>query len=344
MNNIKRCLSLLLLPCLIFPLLSSCGVQKNTPVSKTGFYFDTVITVTLYGGETKENEALLSGCMELAEKYDNLFSDTKKDSDISKINAAGGMPVSVDSETAALIRKGLDYGAISGGKFSITCGALTDLWDISAKADEYAEKGDAADIRIPAQDEIDAALSTVGDEKVEISGNTVTLTDPATRLDLGAVAKGYIADRMKEYLVSQGVSSAIINLGGNVLTVGARPDGKEYVIGIQKPFSEDGEAAFTLKAKDQSVVTSGNYQRYFKKDGKLYHHILDLTTGYPAESACPSVSVITKDSVDGDCLSTIFFLMGKEWTQKYIEESAPGVEAYFLDENGEVSFAGLAKD
>ena len=341
---LKKALSLLLLPGLLLPLLTSCGLSQNTPVQKTGFFFDTVITVTLYGGDTKENESLLSDCMDLAEKYENLFSDTKADSDISKINSAAGDSVQVDPETIKLINIGLAYGALSEGKFSITCGALTELWDISSKADAYAEKGDAADISIPSEKEIAAALATVGDKNVKISNDTVKLLNPATRLDLGAVAKGYIADRMKEYLVENNVKNAIINLGGNVLTLGTRPNGDEYIIGIQKPFSEDGEAAFTLNVTDKSVVTSGNYQRHFRKDGKLYHHILDLTTGYPAETDYTSVSVITKDSVDGDCLSTLFFLMGEDWARNYIEYYEPAVVAYFIESDGEVSCVGLLKD
>lgn len=323
---------------LLLPMLTSCGMNADTPVQKTGFYFDTVITVTLYGGETEENETLLSGCMDLAEKYENLFSNTNPDSDISKINAAGGALVRVDSETARLIRIGLSYGALSEGKFSITCGALTDLWDISKKADEYAKNGDAAEISIPTQEEIDAALATVGDSNVKLSGDTVKLLNPATRLDLGAVAKGYIADRMKDYLLENNVNSAIINLGGNVLLIGDRPDGEKYNIGIQKPFSEDGEAAFSLSLSGKSVVTSGNYQRYFKKDGRLYHHILDLTTGYPALNDLSSVTVVTDDSVDGDCLSTICFLMGEDWARTYMKTKDLTAQAAFIHTDGAITY------
>ncbi|MEE3480358.1 MAG: FAD:protein FMN transferase [Lachnospiraceae bacterium] len=341
---LKKALSFLLLPCLLLPLLTSCGLAKNTPIQKTGFFFDTVITVTLYGGDTRENEALLSGCMDLAEKYENLFSDTNPDSDISKINAAEGALVHVDPETIKLINIGLAYGSLSEGKFSITCGALTELWDMSEKADEYAEKGDEADISIPSSEEISAALATVGDENVEIWEDTVKLKNPATRLDLGAVAKGYIADRMKEYLLENNVSSAIINLGGNVLTLGDRPDGDKYTIGIQKPFSEDGQAAFTLDISDKSVVTSGNYQRFFKKDGKLYHHILDLTTGYPVESDLTSVTVVTDESVDGDCLSTIFFLMGEDWALDYMETKDLTTHAAFIHSDGRITYSEELKN
>lgn len=340
----KKLLSLFLLPGLVLPLLTSCGLSKNTPVQKTGFFFDTVITVTLYGGDTKENEELLSGCMDLAQKYENLFSDTKADSDISKINGAGGAWTSVDPETVKLIETGLTYGALSEEKFSITCGALTDLWDISTKADEYAEKGDEADMSIPTDEEISAALATVGDANVETSENYVRLKNPATRLDLGAVAKGYIADRMKEYLVENNVSSAIINLGGNVLTLGSRPNGDKYTIGIQKPFSEDGQAAFTLDISDKSVVTSGNYQRYFRKDGKLYHHILDLTTGYPVENDLTSVTVVTDDSVDGDCLSTLFFLLGEDWAMDYMETKDLTVHAAFIHADGRITYSEELKN
>ena len=183
-------------------LLSGCDLPSRLnfgktsgsgeSISKSGFYFNTVITVTLYG--TKD-ETLLDDCFSLADTYENYFSNTIADSDVSKINAAGGAPVTVHEETAELIKKGLYYGDLSNGKFDITIGKLSDLWDISTKA--LLDQTDAS--MIPSDDEIKKALTTVDYQNVVVDGNTVTLKDPSAKIDLGGIAKGYIADRMKDY-------------------------------------------------------------------------------------------------------------------------------------------------
>lgn len=312
---------LLLLTC---SLLTGCG----EPVSQSGFYFDTVITVTLYDSS---KAPVLDGCFDLAEQYESYFSNTLPDSDISKINNAGGMPVTVHEETITLLEKGIAYGKLSDGAFDITIGKLSDLWDISLKA--LLEETDAS--MIPQDDEIAAALSTVDDTCIKIDGNEVTLTNPNAKIDLGGIAKGYIADRMKEYLLENGVESALINLGGNVLTVGTKPDGSPFTIGVQYPFKDDGSSIASVQVSDATVVSSGIYERYFKVNDTLYHHILDTATGYPYDNNLLGVTIITKDSVDGDALSTICFAMGLEDGMALIE-NMEDTEALFITDDYEI--------
>ncbi len=200
-----------------------CGCGKPAePLARTGFYFDTVITITLYD---KQDDALLDECFALAEFYENMLSKTRENSDVWNINHGKGKPVAVSSETLKVLRCALSYAALSEGKADPTIGLVTELWDFSSDSDAS----------VPAPNDLHEALSHVGYEKVTIKEDTVSFSDPLTEIDLGFIAKGYIADRMKDYLVSQGVSSATINLGGNVLTIGSRPDGTPFRIGIQNP-------------------------------------------------------------------------------------------------------------
>lgn len=310
-------------------LFSGCGNRSGVKtISKSGFYFNTVITVTLYDAS---QEQLLLDCFSLADKYEGYFSNTIKDSDVSKINAAEGKPVAVHEETLELIEKGIFYGRQSGGTFDITIGRLSDLWDFSTKS--LLEKTDAS--MLPSEDEIRAAVETVNYENIHVDGTTAALTNPDARLDLGGIAKGYIADKMKLFLYENGVESGTINLGGNVLTLGPKNDGSAYRIGIQKPFSKDSSAIASVEVTDRSVVSSGVYERCFQVDGKLYHHILDTTTGYPYDNGLLGVTIITKDSVDGDGLSTTCFALGLEKGMELIE-GLDDTEAIFITEDYEI--------
>ncbi len=317
---------------LICALCSGCSLTRKQ-ASKSGFYFDTIITITLYD---TDDEDLIEGCFDIAEKYENLFSSTVEDSDVSRINAAGGEFVTVDVETIALIELGIYYGELSDGKFDITIGILSDLWNLSELAESSDGDDNQADASVlPSDEEIEEALSHVNYQNVEIDGNQVRLTDAEAKLDLGGIAKGYIADRMKEYLVENGVSSAIINLGGNVLTIGDKINGTSFRIGIQKPFDTEGELITTLEITDQSVVTSGIYERYITVDGQIYHHILDTDTGYPYDNGLYSVTIISDSSAEGDALSTTCLALGLEDGMELVE-SLNGVEAVFVTDEYEV--------
>ena len=175
-------------------------------------------------------------------------------------------------------------------------------------------------------------------ENIIIRDNTVKLADPQAGIDLGAIAKGYIADRIKDYLEEEGVRHAMINLGGNVLAMGSKLDGSDYNIGIQKPFDETGEPITSVKISDKSVVTSGIYQRYFKADGKIYHHILDPNTGYPCENNLYSVTILTDSSLTADALSTTCFLLGYDRGMKLINQ-LDNVDAVFITNDNQIHYS-----
>ena len=323
-NNIIKTLSAVLTASAL--LLTGCSgakssTQTDQDLTYTDMLFDTVIKIQILD---PADESILDGLKKLCEKYDTMFSATNTDSELYKLNHANGQPFTVSSETANLIQEGIHYSELSGGAFDLTIESVSALWDF--KADKPT---------VPSSDAIAQAVSHVDYTKVDIQDNTVTLEDPEAGIDLGAIAKGYIADQVKTYLKKQGIKHAIINLGGNVDVIGTKPDGSKYNIGIQKPFDESGEAITSVQLKDQTVVTSGIYERYFKKNGKLYHHILDPRTGYPCENNLYSVSIITDSSTKADALSTTCFLLGYEKGMELIQ-SMDGVEAIFITDDEKV--------
>ena len=301
--------------CIVSVLLCGCSSTTKDPLSKTGFYFDTVITITLYDSK---NEELLNTCFDYCTEFENLVSRTITTSDVSRINSAGGKPIEVSDTTIELLKKGIEFGVLTNGAFDITIAPLMELWDIKNNPGN-----------VPSETDITEALSHVNYKNILIDGNTVTLTDSLAAIDLGGIAKGYMADQLKEYLLRKGVTSAIINLGGNVLTIGAKPDGTSFNIGIQKPFDKQNETITSVSVKDSSVVTSGSYERYFKVHDTIYHHILNTDTGYPCDNELLSVTILSEESIDGDALSTSCFALGLEEGQKLIE-SLEGVDAIFV--------------
>ena len=317
---------------------SGCGSKTAEPVSKQSFYFDTVCSISVYDMEEMSKEGAQSAIDEafkLCSHYESLLSRTKEGSDIYKLNHAGGKPVECDPQTVEVIRKGLYYSEMSGGAFDITIGRVTDLWDFHAE-----------DPKVPSDEELKKAVSTVSWKNVSIEGNTVMISDPETHLDLGGIAKGFIADKVGEKLEESGVTSAVISLGGNIVCIGEKPVGKEYKpfrVGIEKPYSEQSEIVGAVDCKDETVVTSGVYQRYFEKDGVRYHHILDPATGYPAGSDIVGVTLRAPKgrSADCDALATILLIMGEEKGLKAAEETE-GIEAFFITADGRhVSTEGM---
>lgn len=310
---------ILLILCLLFQ--TGCSRQTE-PVSRTGLFFDTVITVTLYDPGKKD---LLDKCFSMAERYESLFSVTIEGSDVWNINHSGGDPVLISDETAVLLTTAISYARLTDGIVDPTIGSVSSLWDFTSDTDP----------RIPDDTAIRDALSHVDYRKISLRDNIVSLEDPKARIDLGFIAKGYIADQMKDLLCTNGVTNGLINLGGNVLAIGSKPDGDVFHIGIQKPFADPGESIMSVEIKDRSVVSSGTYCRYFEKDGTLYHHLLDPHTGYPASSSLQAVTILSDHSVDGDALSTACFLLGLEDGMELILKM-PDTDAIFITSDGEV--------
>jgi len=316
---------------LIAALLALTGCGELKPEKKSQFMLNTNCTITVYDNNAAE---LLDDTIAMGVFYDNLLSTAIEGSEIYQINHAGGKPVTVSDDTIQVIKDAIRYSEVSDGLFDVTMGKLTALWDFPGAAHV-----------VPPADVIAADLKTVGYKYIKIEGNTVTLLKPGAQLDLGAIGKGFIADRLADYLKAQKVQGAIVNLGGNVITVGEKPKIKTWIVGIQQPFADRNETVAAVTVGEKSVVTSGIYERSFTaEDGKFYHHILDPRTGYPVENSLSAVSIISDLSVDGDGLSTTCFLLGIEQATALIE-SIPNTEAIFITKDNQIFMtSGLGKD
>lgn len=304
-----------LLPCILLLSLLLPGCGNKQPVVQEAFLLDTFVSVTLYDGDEEQAQ----GALDLCRSYEDIFSRTDPDSELYRLNHREITQVSDD--LAEVIALGLDYAARTSGAFDITTGSITSLWDFSTETPQ-----------IPDPATVTEGLAHVGWEKVDLNGNTVTFSDPETMIDLGGIAKGYIADQMANYLRQEGVTSAIIDLGGNLYCLGTKPGGDPFQVGIQYPYEDRQTVIGSLPASDLSVVTSGVYERCFTVDGKLYHHILDTSTGYPVENDLLSVTIISDASVDGDALSTACFALGLEEGIALIENTE-GAEAVFVTDD-----------
>lgn len=314
----------LAMACLLSAGTQTALASSAESVSNTGFYLDTVITITVYG---TEDGSVINDCFDLLGEYEAMLSRTSENSDIWNINHSGGEPVEVSEETAELIQLALDYSELSDDAFDISLAPYSILWDFQNNTGN-----------IPSEEEIAEAGAHVGLGNLHLEGATVTLDDPDAAIDLGGIAKGYIADRVKDLLLSEGYESALINLGGNVLTVGSKPDGSDFKIGIREPFADASQLSAVVAVSDKSVVTSGTYERYFMVDDVIYHHILDPKTGYPIQNGLQSVTILSDLSVDGDALSTTCFVMGLEDGMELIE-SLEDIEAMFITDDGELHYS-----
>ncbi len=284
---------------LCISMLSACNNSKK--VEKTVFSMDTHITMTAYGENAEKALTLAENEIRRIDKKYGIsgISDTlsHKDEETEKLLS-----------DADLIRKNTD------GAFDIRVGAIMKAWGFHS--DEFTEKN----YKVPDQSEIDEALLKL---------------EQGTDIDLGGIAKGYCADKVTEILKTNGVSSAVLSLGGNVAVLGENPDGKPWKVGIQNPFGEGVYA--TISVVDTSVVTSGDYVRFFEKNGKKYHHIIDAKTGYPADNDLTSVTVIGKSSTYGDAMSTALFVMGKDKAIEYWKKDK-SFQMILIDKSGKIYY------
>ncbi|MCM8710346.1 FAD:protein FMN transferase [Clostridium sp. SYSU_GA19001] len=302
------------------------GCQKNTqPVSKTQIILGTSCTIKLYDNISDETfEKVFNRLKEIEDK----MSINKDKSEVIDINSAAGKDyVKVSDDTFEVIKKGIYYSSLYN-KFDITIGPLVKLWNISFD--------NAVNARIPEDKEIKDRLPLVDYNKVLLneSESKIMLKEKGMMIDLGGIAKGYAADEAVRILKERGVQHAIVNLGGNVMTLGGRPDGSSWTIGVQHPFDDRGNYVGTVRVSDKTVVTSGIYERYIKVNDKIYHHILDKNTGYPVDNELLSVTIITDKSIDGDGLSKIFAL-GVEKGMELIK-TLKGVDAIFITKDNKI--------
>lgn len=294
--------------------------MSKSLLSTEFFAFNTHNAISIH----TEDTSILTGAIELCSRYEMLFSRTRPKSEIAQINRAGGTPVSVDNELLTFIETSLCYCAQTHGLFDITMGKVIELWDF--------KNG-----HIPNQNLVNESLRHVDYKKVQVTKDTVTLEDPCAKIDLGGIAKGYITDALVDFLKSKGVTSGLINLGGNVFALGEKPGGAPWSVGIRMPTpsssQKNPEIFASVGVRDMSVVTSGVYERAFSHNNQLYHHILDPKTGFPAKTNLISATIIAKTSLDADGYTTALILMGLDNALDFVENN-PNIEAIFVSTDG----------
>ena len=305
-------------------LLCSCGVSapKSADVQFTAM--DTFMHLTAYGDGA---QGALTAAQQRLLALESSLSVTDPNSEVFALNRGAGQPVAVCDETAALLDFALAMARRTDGAVDPTVYPLVQAWGFTT--DQH---------RVPQQDELNRLLTFVGAEQVTLDGNIVTLS-PGAMLDFGSVAKGWAGDRLVEALKQSGISSAILRLGGNIQTVGTKPDGSDWVVGIQDP---DSEAMLgRLSVHDCAVVTSGGYQRAFTEHGETYWHIVDPATGYPARSGLTSVTIVAPSGALCDALSTALFVMGPDKAAQHWNEYRD-FEAVLVHADGSITItAGL---
>lgn len=349
------------------------GQEQAEPLSISGFAFDTAYTITLYEGGSQELlNHCISLCTEYEnifsasdkeselyqvnragqvslEAWQELFPEEKEWDNIRKddgrreaveqllqeklhqngqdvpkvqITEEGELEISVSDKLSDILDRGLYYSKLSKGNFDITIEPVSSLWDFSS-----------GEGKVPEKEKIKEALEYVDYRNVEIHGNTLILQMLGIGIDLGGIAKGYIADLLKEYLSQNGVTGGIIDLGGNILCIGKKNEKENFRIGVRQPFADRSETVAVVGICDKSVVSSGVYERYIQaEDGKTYHHILNPQTGYSYENELIGVTIISEKSVDGDGISTSAFALGLKRGMELIN-SMEETEAVFITED-----------
>lgn len=305
---------------------------KTAPLIQTFYALGTINSFAIYGANAQKAS---QEAMERVYDIDNRMSALRSDSEVSRINEFAGLgTVEVNFDTYFVIKKALQYAQLTNALGDITVAPLLKLWR------EAGEIGVAPDETM-----LREKLALIDYNDVRLGKNTITvkLNRKGQMIDLGSIAKGYAADEVKKIFLKHDVTSAIIDLGGNVLTVGTREDGNPWQIGIQHPMKEQGHHIGILSVSDQSVVTSGDYERFYITAGEKHHHIIDPRTGYPSQSGLTSVTVVSDSSLEADALTTALFIMGLDAGMALVHKLS-GVEAIFITDNGKVHVTKGLKD
>lgn len=313
--NKKSLIAVILCAVIVFGIVSYDFISGRSSCEKTSVAMGTVVTVKLFGFGAKNDLDKIE--TEINGLENSVLSWRKEGSDVYRINKGSGTQVSVSPDTVKIIGQCIDISDDCGGVFDITIGNVTKLWDFGGNNQ-----------RLPSDDEIKTALGSVGYKNVSISGNAVQIKKGQS-LDLGAVGKGFVCDKIKELLDKGRTKSAVVSVGGSLLIYGNRT----FSVGIVNP-DNDKQSMGTLKLKDTCVSTSGNYEKYFEQDGKRYHHILNATTGYPATSEFKSVTVVCESGLISDALSTVCYIAGYRKSIEILKKF--DAEAVFIFNNNAV--------
>ncbi len=304
--------------------------QGDQVATKELFAMDTYMTLTAYGDKGEE---AVDQATEEIKRLDKALSTGDEDSQVSKLNANGGG--SLTEDTKYLLEKSVELYDSTGGLFDIAIYPVMEAWGFSSQ-----------DYKVPDKSELEDLLGLVDVSKIQYNEEegTVKFEQEGMKIDFGGIAKGYTSSRIMKIYEEQGVTSGLVNLGGNVQALGEKPDGSKWKVGIQDP---EGKIDYlgTLSIKNQAVITSGGYERYFEEDGKTYHHIIDPRTGYPADSGLLSVTIVSSDGTLADGLSTSLFIMGKDEAIKYWRDHSEEFDGILETEDGSLYVTeGIAED
>lgn len=294
--------------------------KENKSATRDLFAMDTYMELTAYG---RESEEAVEAAVKEIQRLDALLSTGSDSSEITKLNH--NKKAIVSDDTAFLLKRSIEIWKSTGGAFDITIYPVMRAWGFAGG--EY---------RIPTEEELDRLLAYVDTSMLTFDEETSSITMPEqTEIDLGGIAKGYTSMRVAQIMKDYQIKSAKLNLGGNVQTVGAKPDGSAWRIAIKNP--DDTQSYLgVIAVEDKAVITSGGYERYFEENGTVFHHIIDPQTGKPAQNGLKSVTIVCEDGTLADSLSTALFVLGKEKAVSYWRAHKGEFDAVLLDDYGKI--------
>lgn len=307
-------------------VLTGCGGEKEVSSQNSQvFAMDTVMLLTVYGDQAQQG---LDQAEQTIQKLEKLWSATDENSETWALNHSGGNWVELSEDTREILSRGLELCALTDGALDLTAYSAVQAWGFPTGV-----------YRVPDEAELERLVGTIDYTQLELDEQTGQARLPEDMsLDLGAVAKGRLGEVLSQDLKELGVTSALLELGGNIQTVGTKPDGFRWRVGIQDPNSQEGGYLAIVEVADQAVVTSGDYQRYFEQDGQTYCHIMDPATAAPADSGVDSVSIVGSDGTVCDALSTALFVMGEEkGAQFWKDHPELDFEAIFVSQDGSIA-------
>lgn len=329
---------IILLICAI--LLCGCGnghmvkSQKTTQNNEQKytselFAMDTYMEITAYGDNAKEAVAKASARIN---ELDGMLSTGNSDSEVSKLNSEKELKLSED--VGNIMERSLEISESTGGVFNPAIYPIMQLWGFDTK-----------NYKVPNKKELESTLKNINESKIKYDSKTrVAKLDKKMKIDFGGIAKGYTSSEVMKVFKDNGIKSGLVSLGGNVQALGAKPDGSKWKVAVQNPDSDESYIG-VLEIAGKAVITSGGYERYFEKDGKTYHHIIDPATGYPADSGLKSVTIISSDGTLADGLSTSLFIMGIDKAKKYWRANSDKFDAILLtNDNRQYVTEGIYSD